>query len=80
MNETIHLILTIFQVIICAALVGVVLLQSGKDAGLSGAISGSSVTFFGKNKGRSLDAKLERATGWLGACFIVLTLILLLLN
>ena len=70
------LALTIVQLICCLAVVTVVLLQSGKSAGLSGAISGVADTFLAKNKSRSIDAKLARATKWLAIVFVVLTLVL----
>ena len=79
MNETLRLVLTIIQVIICVVLVVVVLFQQGKSAGLSGAISGAADTFFGKNKARSLDAKLEKLTAWFAGAFIVLTFVLAIL-
>ena len=67
--------LTIIHVIICIILIGVVLMQHGKQQGLSGAIAGGSDTFFGKNKGRTAEAKLEKLTKILSAAFIVLTLV-----
>lgn len=70
------LALTIIQLICCLAVVAVVLLQSGKSAGLSGAISGVADTFLAKNKSRTIDAKLARATKWLAIVFVVLTLLL----
>ena len=50
------LALTIIQLVCCLAVVAVVLLQSGKSAGLSGAISGVADTFLAKNKSRTVDA------------------------
>ena len=76
MNETVRLVLTIIQVIVSLVLILTVIFQSGKQAGLSGSINGVADTFFGKNKARSLDAKLAKATKWLGAVFVVLTLVL----
>ncbi|NMA25481.1 MAG: preprotein translocase subunit SecG [Clostridiales bacterium] len=70
------LIITIIQLVSCITLIGVVLLQSGKTAGISGAIGGGSDTYLSKNKGRSLDAKLSRATKWVAIVFAVLTLLL----
>ena len=75
--ETLHLICTIIQVILAVALVVIVTIQSGKNSGLSSAITGGgSDSFMSKNKGKSLDAKLARATKWLGGIFILLTLAL----
>jgi preprotein translocase subunit SecG len=70
------LILTIIQLIACVALIAVVLLQSGKTAGLSGVIGGGAETFLSKNKAKTLDAKLARATKWFAIIFVVLTLLL----
>ena len=71
--------LTIIQVILCLVLVAVVMLQSGKSAGLSGAIAGGADTFLSKNKAKSLDAKLAKGTKWVCAVWLVLTLVLNLL-
>lgn len=76
---TLELILTIIQLISGLAVTVIVLLQSGKSAGLSGAIGGVADSFLAKNKARTLDAKLARATKWVGALFLVLTLALLIL-
>ncbi|MGE9970523.1 preprotein translocase subunit SecG [Candidatus Pseudoscillospira sp. SGI.172] len=70
------LILTILQVLLGVFLVVVVLLQEGKTAGLSGAISGGADTFLSKNKAKSWDAKLARWTKWVAIAFVVLTLVL----
>lgn len=66
----------ILQVLCGLFVIAVVLLQSGKSAGLSGAIGGMADSFLSKNKAKSMDAKLARATKWVGAAFIVLTLVL----
>ncbi|MBE6973168.1 MAG: preprotein translocase subunit SecG [Ruminococcaceae bacterium] len=71
-----QLALTIIQVILCLILVAVVMLQSGKSAGLSGAIAGGADTFLAKNKAKSLDAKLAKGTKWVCAVWLVLTLVL----
>ena len=73
---TIQLILTIIQVLLALFLTCVVLLQEGKTAGLSGAISGGADTFLSKNKAKTWDAKLSRWTKWVAIVFLVLTLIL----
>ena len=57
-------------------LILVVLFQSGKSAGLSGSIGGVADSFLAKNKAKTADAKLARATKWVGAVFVLLTLIL----
>ncbi len=77
--EVIKLIATILEVIASAALVVVVLLQSGKEAGLSGAIAGNNESYMGKGKGGSWDKKLASATKWIALVWILLTLSLSLL-
>lgn len=61
----------ILHIIIALILVVVVLFQSGKQAGLSGSIAGGSETFFGKNKGRTMDAILEKWTSVLAILFLI---------
>lgn len=75
--ETLKLIITVLQLLCGLAIIVVVLFQSGKSAGLSGAIGGAADSFLAKNKARTLDAKLARATKWVGAVFLILTLVLL---
>jgi preprotein translocase subunit SecG len=60
-------------------LILVVLFQSGKQAGLSGVVSGASETFFGKNKGRTIDAMLDKWTSVAAIVFILLSIGLTLL-
>ena len=76
MNSTLEVILTVVDLLCCVALTLIVLAQSGKGEGLSAALGGSAETFFGKNKGRSLDAKLEKLTIVLAVVFIVVTFVL----
>ena len=68
--------LTIIQVLLSLAIVAVVMLQSGKSAGLSGAIAGGAETFLSKNKAKSLDAKLAKMTKWVAIVWVLLTLAL----
>ena len=77
--EIVKLVLTIITVICGLILIAVVLLQSGKGAGLSGAIAGGMDTFLSKNKAKSWDAKLARWTKWVAIAFIVLSLVVCLL-
>lgn len=70
------LALTIIHVIISLALIVVVLLQHGKQQGLSGAIAGGAETFFGKNKGRTVDAMLKKFTAVIACLFIISSLVL----
>ena len=70
-------IITVIQLLACLTIICIVLLQSGKNSGLSGAIGGgSSDSFLAKNKAKTLDARLARLTKWVAVVFIVLTLIL----
>ena len=70
------LFVTILQLIAALLLILIVLFQSGKSQGLSGAIGGIADSYMAKSKASSLDAKLAKATKWLGAVFVVLTLVL----
>ena len=74
------LFFTILQLICGLVVIAVVLMQSGKSAGLSGAIGGVADSFLARNKARTWDAKLARATKWIGAVFLILTLILLIIG
>ena len=76
---TVKLILTIIQVLGAVFLTFVVLAQSGKSAGLSGAIAGGADTFLSKNKAKSWDAKLVRWTKWVAIGFMILTMVLTLM-
>ena len=66
----------IIHLIICVSLIIVVVLQSGKTSGLSGALSGQSDTFLTKNKSKTIDARLARATKWFAGAFVLLTVLL----
>ena len=77
--ETLNLVLTIIQVLCGLAVIAVVMLQSGKSAGLSGAIAGGADTFLSKNKAKSVDAKLAKMTKWVAIGFMVITFIICLL-
>ena len=73
------LAISVVQVLLSLALVAIVMLQSGKSAGLSGAIAGGADTFLSKNKAKSLDAKLAKMTKWVAIAFILVTLALSLI-
>ena len=77
--DALNMVITILQLLCGLAIIVIVLFQSGKSAGLSGAIGGVADSFLAKNKAKTLDAKLARATKWVGAVFLVLTFILLIL-
>jgi len=69
-------IVTGLHIVVAIALIAIVLLQSGRQAGLSGSIAGGAETFFGKNKGRTLDAILSKWTSVAAIIFIVTSLVL----
>ena len=69
-------VLIILEALASLALTIVVLLQSGKEAGLSGAISGSSDSYLSKNKKGGLDQILATSTKWIAIVWVVLTLVL----
>ncbi len=68
-------ILTVIFILICIALTVIILLQEGKSAGL-GAISGAADTYWGKNKGRSMEGLLVKFTTVLVVLFIILSAVL----
>ena len=76
MIKTIHGILLILYIIVCVALTVVVILQEGKQAGLTGAISGAAESYWGKNKGRSMEGGLVMATRVLAVLFGLISLLL----
>ena len=76
----ITLFVTILQLLCGLVVILALLFQSGKSAGLSGTIGGVADTFMAKGKAKSFDARLAKATKWIGAAFIVLTLILNILH
>ncbi|MDA3128732.1 preprotein translocase subunit SecG [Aliibacillus thermotolerans] len=69
-------LLYVLLIIVSIALIAVVLLQSGRSAGLSGAISGGAEQLMGKQKARGIEAFLTRATVVLAILFFVLTVLL----
>jgi preprotein translocase subunit SecG len=77
--RAVEILITIVHLIFCISLIAIVLLQSGKSAGLSCTISGGAETFFGKNKGRTIDAMLEKYTKFVAIAFLVTSIILYLL-
>lgn len=68
--------LVIIHVVIAVVLTVIVLMQHGKQQGLSGAIAGGAETFFGKNKGRTVDAMLKKFTAVVAILFIVSSVVL----
>lgn len=76
--EALKLLVQIIYILVCIALTFVVLRQEGKQAGLSGALTGTTETYWSKNKGRSVEGTLERVTKYLAAAFMVLSVVLCL--
>ena len=72
----VEIILVVIQTLLSIALIGVVLMQSGKESGLSGALSGSSDSYLNKNKAGNLDQKLAASTKWIALAWVLLTLVL----
>lgn len=71
-------VLVILQALCSLTLIVVIMLQSGKEAGLSGALAGNSDSYLSKNGGK-LDKMLASSTKWIALAWIVLTLILSLI-
>ena len=72
-------VITVLEVIASILLILVVLVQSGKESGLSGAIAGNSDSYMNKSKTGGLDKKLASATKWIALVWILLTLALCLI-
>ncbi len=70
-----EIIIGVALILLSVLIIIIVLLQQSREAGLSGVISGGAETFFGKNKGRTLDAKLAKITKILAAVMFVGTLV-----
>ena len=77
--DVLQIVLTVLEVIASVLLILVVLLQSGKEAGLSGALAGNSDSYMNKSKMGGMDKMLAKATKWIALAWIVLTLILCLI-
>ncbi len=71
-----YIALTILQLLSALTVTVIVLFQSGKRSGLSGAIAGGADTFLSKGQAKTWDAKLAKATKWVGLVFVLLTLAL----
>ena len=74
--EVIKIIVTVLEVIASIALSAIVLMQSGKEAGLSGAIAGNSDSYMSKSGKGGLDKLLAKSTKWVALVWVVLTLLL----
>ncbi len=75
--EVLRIILSIALIIISIALTVIILMQEGKSAGL-GAIAGAAETYWGKNKGRSMEGMLVKITRILVAAFLIIAAIMMI--
>jgi len=76
--EILKLIFVVIQLLICILLICIIILQSGKNSGLS-AFTGQNESYLAKNKAKSRDARLALATKWFAGVFVILTVVLNLL-
>ena len=74
--NAVQIIVNILHILFAVSIIVIVLLQSGKSAGLSGSIAGGAETFFGKNKGRTIDALLSKYTSFAAIAFLVTSIVL----
>ena len=77
--EALRIVLTVLEVITSVVLAVIILLQSGKEAGLSGAISGNSDSYLSKSGRGGMDKMLAKATKWVALVWLLLTLVLSLI-
>ncbi len=77
--NTLKIVVLVLDLISAVLLTAIILVQSGKSAGLSGAIAGASDSFMSKGGSKTLDAKLAKATKWIGLAFVILTLMTVIL-
>lgn len=75
-----EVVVRILLIIASLTLIASILLQSGKSAGMSGEIAGGAESIWGKNKGRSYEGKLEKATAISAVIFVVASLALVVLQ
>ena len=73
--EILKIIFVCIQLVLCASLICVIVLQSGKNSGLS-AFTGANESYLAKNKAKSRDARLALATKWVAGIVVVLTVVL----
>ena len=78
--STAQIILAVFQLLSGLAVTVIVLMQSGKSAGLSGAVSGGADNFLSKGKAKTWDAKLAKLTPYFALLFVILTFVLNLMK
>ncbi|MDP4093241.1 MAG: preprotein translocase subunit SecG [Bacillota bacterium] len=72
-------VVNVVHILFAISIIVIVLLQSGKSAGLSGSIAGGAETFFGKNKGRTIDALLSKYTAFAAIAFLITSIVLYIL-
>lgn len=77
--EALEMIFIILQLILSVTLICVIILQSGKNSGLS-AFTGANESYLSRNKAKSRDARLALATKWFAGVFVVLTVVIVLIN
>jgi len=70
-----RIVITVVFILVSVAISAIILMQEGKSAGL-GVISGAADTYWGKNKGRSIEGKLEKITTWLVVFFMIVAVLL----
>lgn len=73
--EALRIVINIIFILVCVALTVLVLMQEGKSAGL-GSISGAAETYWGRNKGRSMEGMLVKITKILAVLFMILAVVL----
>ncbi len=73
--EALRIVINIIFILVCVALTVLVLMQEGKSAGL-GSISGAAETYWGRNKGRSMEGMLVKITKVLAVLFMLLAVVL----
>jgi preprotein translocase subunit SecG len=74
--DVLKVIVQIIYILVCIALTFVVLKQEGKTAGLSGALTGATETYWSKNKGRSAEGTMVKLTEYLAGAFIIISVVL----
>lgn len=73
--STLKMVFTVIQLLLCLICVVVIVLQSGKNSGLS-AFTGANESYLAKNRAKSRDARLALATKWVAGAFVILTVVL----
>jgi len=73
--DIVKTIFVCIQLLLCLMLICIIVLQSGKNSGLS-AFTGANESYLAKNKAKSRDARLALATKWVAGVFVVLTVVL----